>query len=154
MHVVTAHGTILDLSPDKITIHPQYAHEEKSFLMPDDHNDLFFAMRGAGSSFGIATEFLYKIYPTPETSPAVILVWISDKSDLWKIQKAAYYTNKYSITVNDDFDGDFWFQLLQDQDSLQVSSNIADQHQDSTQRRSYSSLPDSHRYSVRGTLNI
>ena len=81
-------------------------------------------MRGPGSSF--ATEFLYKIYATPETSPAVILVWISDKRDLWKIQKAAYYTNKYSITVNYDFDGDFWFQLLQDQVSLQVSSNIAD----------------------------
>ena len=108
MRMVTANGTILDLSPDKITIHPQYAHEGKSFLVPDDHNDLFFAMRGAGSSFGIATEFLYKIYPTPETSPAVILVWISDKSDLWKIQKAAYDTNKYSITVNNEFAGDFW----------------------------------------------
>ena len=28
-------------------------------------NDLFFAMRGAGSSFGIATEFLYVINRTP-----------------------------------------------------------------------------------------
>ena len=36
MRVVTANGTILDLSPDKITIHPQYAREEKSFLMSDD----------------------------------------------------------------------------------------------------------------------
>ena len=50
-------GTILDLSPDKITIFPRYANEEKSLLMPDDHNDIFFAMRRAGSSFGIATEF-------------------------------------------------------------------------------------------------
>ena len=49
---------------------------------------------------------------------------------------------KLYITANDDFDGDFWFQLLQDQDSLQVSSNIADQNQDSAQRRIYSSLPD------------
>ena len=63
-------GTILDLSPDKITIHPRYANEEKSLLMPDDHNDLFFAMRGAGSSFG--AEFWYKIYPTPVRSPDII----------------------------------------------------------------------------------
>ena len=108
MRVVTANGTILDLSPGKTLIHPKYPHEGKTILMPDEHNDLFFAMRGAGSSFGIATEFLYKIYPTPETSPAVILVWITDKRDLWKIQKAAYDTSRYSITINNEYAGDFW----------------------------------------------
>ena len=97
MRVVTAHGTILDLSPDKKTIHPQYVHDHKSFLLSDDHNDLFFSTRGPGSSF--ATEFLYKIYATPESSPAIILVWISHKRDLWKVQKAAYDTNKYRITI-------------------------------------------------------
>ena len=65
-------------------------------------------MRGAGSSFGIATDFLYQVYPTPETSPAVVLVWITDKQDLRRIQRAAFDTNKYSITVNNEFAGDFW----------------------------------------------
>jgi len=108
LRVVTANGTILDISPGKTTIHPKYAHEEKSFILTDDHNDLFFAMRGAGSSFGIATDFLYQVYPTPETSPAVVLVWITGKQDLRRIQRAAFDTNKYSITVNNEFAGDFW----------------------------------------------
>ena len=108
LRVVTANGTILDLSPGKTTIHPKYAHEEKSFILTDDHIDLFFAMRGAGSSFGIATDFLYQVYPTPETSPAVLLVWINNKQDLRRIQRAAFGTNKYSITVNNEFAGDFW----------------------------------------------
>ena len=108
MRVVTANGTILDLSPGKTIIHPKYYHENKQFLVNNYDNDLFFAMRGAGSSFAIATEFLYQIYKLPETSPAVILVWINDKRDLWKIQKAAYDTSKYSIAINNEYAGDFW----------------------------------------------
>ena len=65
-------------------------------------------MRGAGSSYAIATEFLYQIYKLPETSPAVILVWINDKRDLWKIQEAAYDSSKYSIPINNEYAGDFW----------------------------------------------
>ena len=105
--MVTANGTILDLSPGKTTIHPEYYHEPKTVLMNDYHNDLFFAMRGAGASFAIATEFLYQIYKLPETSPAVILVWINDKRDLWKIQKAAYDTSNYSIAINNEYAGTF-----------------------------------------------
>merc|ERR1719320_1507028 len=90
MRVVTANGTILDLSPGTTTIHPKYHHEEKTTLKNDYHNDLFFAMRGAGSSFAIATEFLYQIYPQPETRPAVVLVWVNSMKDLWRIQRAAY----------------------------------------------------------------
>ena len=82
-------------------------------------------MRGAGSSFGIATEFLYVINRTPETEAAVILVWINDMNDLWRIQEAAYKTNRlfwgwngfdrfylsmfrFSIAINNEFAGDFW----------------------------------------------
>jgi hypothetical protein len=31
------------------------------------NNDLFFGLRGAGSSFAIVTEFLYRINKEPET---------------------------------------------------------------------------------------
>ena len=81
-------------------------------------------MRGAGSSFGIATEFLYVINRTPETEAAVILVWVNDMNDLWKIQEAAYKSNRstlgfltsftslllsrFSIAINNEFAGDFW----------------------------------------------
>ena len=108
MRVVTANGTILDLFPGKTVIHPKYYHERKKHLLNDYHNDLFFAMRGAGSSYAIATEFLYQIYKMPETMPAVMLVWITDMKDMWKIQEAAYYTSKYSIVISNEYAGDFW----------------------------------------------
>ena len=73
MRAVTANGTIVDLSPGRIVLHPKYDHEKKTILSPHQNNDLFFAMRGAGASFAIATEFLYQIYPTPETQPAIFL---------------------------------------------------------------------------------
>ena len=52
-------------------------------------NNLFTALRGSGSSFGIVTEFLYMIYETPEADPAVLLAWIEDKEDLETIHRAA-----------------------------------------------------------------
>ena len=73
MRAVTANGTIVDLSPGRIVLHPKYDHEQKTVLSPHQNNDLFFAMRGAGASYAIATEFLYQIYPTPETQPAIFL---------------------------------------------------------------------------------
>ena len=56
--------------------------------MENDHG-LFEAMGGAGSSFGIVTEFLYKIYPRPETKPIIAMVYIEDNYDLRKLEKAA-----------------------------------------------------------------
>ncbi|GJC89607.1 FAD-linked oxidoreductase sorD [Colletotrichum liriopes] len=50
MEVVTANGTIVRASNN-------------------ENSDLFFAMRGAGSGFGIVTEFLMKTHPAP---PAVL----------------------------------------------------------------------------------
>ena len=70
-----------------------------SFCRNSYDNDLFFAMRGAGSSFGIATEFLYVINRTPETEAAVILVWINDMKDLWRIQEAAYKSNRSTLDL-------------------------------------------------------
>ena len=53
----------------------------------DDHN-LFKSLQLAGSSFGIVTEFHYRIFPEPEVQSAIALVYIEDKSDLWKIDAA------------------------------------------------------------------
>jgi FAD/FMN-containing dehydrogenase len=37
-------------------------------------NDLKYAMRASGGSFGIVTEFVYKMYPKPETLSCLLLV--------------------------------------------------------------------------------
>ena len=50
---------------------------------------LFRAMGGAGSSFGIVTEFLYKIYPRPETLPIIAMIYLENKYDLRKLEEAS-----------------------------------------------------------------
>ena len=57
------------------------------FKLDDDH-DLFKSLQLAGSSFGIVTEFHYRIFYEPEVQPVITLVYIEDKSDLWKIDAA------------------------------------------------------------------
>ena len=51
-----------------------------------DSNNLFFALRGAGSSYAVVTQFKYVIHPEPETLPAIILVWADTPADLEAIQ--------------------------------------------------------------------
>jgi len=71
-------------------------------------NNLFFALRGAGSSFGIVTEFLYMIRESPEADPAVLLCWVETEQDLELIHEAAKNTKDYSITVSQEFANEFW----------------------------------------------
>lgn len=60
--------------------------------------DLKYAIRGAGPSFGIMTEFLYKVYPHPETFSLVLLVYIEDSKDLQNLVRAGQ-EGRYGITV-------------------------------------------------------
>ena len=55
----------------------------------EDDFGLFDAMGGAGSSYGIVTEFLYKIYPRPETQPIISMIYIESPEDLRKLERAA-----------------------------------------------------------------
>jgi hypothetical protein len=50
---------------------------------------LFESLQLAGASYGIVTEFLYSIFPEPEVQPVITLIYIEDKSDLWKLDAAA-----------------------------------------------------------------
>ena len=45
----------------------------------------------------------FVINRTPETEAAVILVWINDMKDLWKIQEAAYKTNRSTSLFKTNF---------------------------------------------------
>ncbi len=50
-------------------------------------NDLFFAMKGAGSNFGVVTEFLVRVFPRPETKPVLVFIFIRSVGDLLKLQR-------------------------------------------------------------------
>ena len=58
--VVLADGSIAWIDKDTTNI----LNPTKRTVTHTDNNNLFFALRGAGSSFGVVTEFLYMIYDT------------------------------------------------------------------------------------------
>ena len=60
--------------------------------------DLRYALRGSGPSFGIVTEFLYKVYDHPETLSCVAFVFLKDGRDLQKLVKAGQH-GRYGITI-------------------------------------------------------
>ena len=63
-------------------------------------NDLWFALRGAGSSFGIATEFLYTVHRKPETLPIIIPLVLETLDDFRNLENAAQNTKKYLFSSN------------------------------------------------------
>ena len=60
--------------------------------------NLRYGLRGAGPSFGIVTEFLYKVYPHPETLSCVVLVYIESGYDLQRLVDAGQ-DGRYGITL-------------------------------------------------------
>merc|ERR1712227_757542 len=104
MRVVLADGSIALV--DQTSTRVEYP--DAKVIPHTADNNLFTALRGSGSSFGIVTEFLYMIYPGPEADPAVLLAWIENEADLETIHRAAKATNDYSITVSQEFANEFW----------------------------------------------
>lgn len=104
MRAVLADGRIVDVEPTKTKV----LSPTPALIPHTDSNNLFFALRGAGSSYAVVTEFVYMIDPKPEALPAVILAWIDNKQDLEAVQRAAQSSDDYSITISNEFAKDFW----------------------------------------------
>ena len=64
--------------------------------------DLNLSLKMAGSSFGIATEFLYKIYNKPETSMVFIPAFVLDSGDLQKLD-AVLKENKFALLLTKEY---------------------------------------------------
>ena len=62
---------------------------------------------------GITTEFLYKIYPRPETLPCLAFIFVENGEDLKGIEKAAkdprYQISLYATYVFRDMSIKVWF---------------------------------------------
>ncbi len=74
------------MSQDNVTYIDKETGTGKYQLI-DDHG-LYQSLQLAGSSFGIVTEFHYRIYKGPEVKPVVALVYIENKADLWRFEAA------------------------------------------------------------------
>ena len=84
--LVTAEGDVARVSRTNATVW-RYSTGEEEFI-PDTWY-LHLALGGAGGSYGIVTEFLYKIYPHPEPKPIVSYVFFESPSDLRNYERAA-----------------------------------------------------------------
>ncbi|XP_059083235.1 uncharacterized protein LOC131880586 [Tigriopus californicus] len=83
--MISATGDLLKVSENAIqTLH---LNESVKDTLLEPKNDLFFALKGAGSSFGIVTNFLYQIYDEPETQPVLVPIFFRGPSDLEKLKR-------------------------------------------------------------------
>ena len=83
------------MTPDNTTVYNTETGEVKHLY--DDHR-LFWSMTGAGQSYGIVTEFLYKIYPKPETLPILAMIYLENPYDVRKLEKVAM-DGRYHVTL-------------------------------------------------------
>lgn len=60
--------------------------------------NLRYAMRGSGASFGIVTEFLYKVYPRPETLSCLTFTYLRSSKDFERLYKAGQ-DGRYAINI-------------------------------------------------------
>ena len=93
--MVDANGNIIKASEGNIT---KIDTEKGSKVQLRDDNKLFRSLQFSGSSFGIVTEFHYRIFTGPEYLPAFALVYIDNESDLINFQRAAL-DGRYSMTL-------------------------------------------------------
>ena len=89
--MVTAQGEVVRVNEDNV----EMLQKDGSWsgLDTDDpryDTDILFGLRGAGASFGVVTQFLVTVYPSPETLASVIPVYVSGEQDLARIQTLAH----------------------------------------------------------------
>ena len=113
MKLVLADGSFATVNKDFVRIKRVNGRNESIHFSAE--NDLWFALRGAGSSFGIVTEFLYTVYKRPETLPIIIPIDLSSIEDFRNIEKAAANTKKYLFTaysIRRYYEGVFPYNLI------------------------------------------
>ena len=93
--MVDAEGNIIKASEGNVTI---IDPEKGSQVQLHDDHKLFRSLQFSGSSFGIMTEFHYRIFNGPEYLPAFALVYIDNDQDLVNFQHAAL-DGRYSMTL-------------------------------------------------------
>jgi len=102
MKAVLANGDIVMVDKD-------YVYYEDRKVPHTEENNLFFGLRGAGSSLAIVTRFYYIIHTEPETRPAIVLIWLDNEEAVERMMKVISNTKKYSFMVNHQISSmDFW----------------------------------------------
>ena len=99
--LVLGDGSIAKVTKDNTTVFDEYGHNGHT-IQHEYHNDLKYALRSSGSSYGIATEFKYKIYPRPETMPILVPIFIENSYDFRNLERASA-DGRYGFYLADTF---------------------------------------------------
>merc|ERR1712013_458375 len=108
MRVVLADGRVAEVTAEKTEI----LSPTPSTEVHTDSNNLFFALRGAGSSYGVVTQLKYIVHEVPEAKPAILLAWADNSADLAAIKAAGQASPDYSVTISLEYAQDFWQNAL------------------------------------------
>ena len=84
MRAVLADGRQAKITEDSVEIYNGGGEVER--IRYTDNTDLWFALRGAGSSYAIVTEFVVNVFPRPETLPIIMPVDINSVQDFANIE--------------------------------------------------------------------
>ena len=93
--MVNADGNIIRISENNITLID--VERGRQHYLKDSHQ-LFRSLQYAGSSYGITTEFHYRIFDGPELLPVFALVYIDNDEDLLNFQRATA-DGRYCLTL-------------------------------------------------------
>ena len=85
MKAVLADGRQAKITEDRVEIYRGGGGEVERIYYTDN-TDLWFALRGAGSSYAIVTEFVVNVFPRPETLPIIMPVDINSVQDFANIE--------------------------------------------------------------------
>ena len=96
--MVSPKGEIMVVDRDGVTKFNEGRNEVET--VPFEHdNDLFYGLKIAGTSLGIVTEFLYKIFEEPEPTPVYVPVTVRNSEDLMKFRNLREEGN-YEVALN------------------------------------------------------
>ena len=102
--MVDAEGNIIKASENNVTM---LNANTNRYQQVEDSVGLYRSLQLAGSSFGVVTEIHYRIFDGPELLPTIALVYIDDRTDLWKFQKAGL-DGRYQLSLHVSY----WFTPL------------------------------------------
>ena len=85
MKAVLADGRQAKITEDRVEIYRGGGGDVERIYYTDN-TDLWFALRGAGSSYAIVTEFVVNVFPRPETLPIIMPIDINSVQDFANIE--------------------------------------------------------------------
>ena len=100
--VVLGDGSIAVVNKENTTVFDDAYNSQGHVIHHEHDNDLRYALRTSGSSFGITTEFRYKIYKRAETMPLLVPIFLENSYDFRNLERATA-DGRFGLYVADTY---------------------------------------------------